>query len=180
MRWTLILINMQSQQRQAGSVPFSSPFSPFMTVDSSEIVLNWSVSRKALWELTVSHISLCQGLSVWFWHWAAEPLGDPIISIFQHYVIILGVGGGLDCGYCLNNPNIYYHPSVCGEWVLLIVGGNVGLSSRRRASESWRRIKKCGEVKSGPQLIQMSLNALKEQRGYTLLCIHGELLLACL
>lgn len=45
-------------------------------------------------------------------------------------------GGGGGCGSCWNNPNIYYQLSVCGEWVLLIVGGNVGLSSRRRGSES--------------------------------------------
>lgn len=56
------------------------------------------------------------------------------MSIFLHYVIIMGEGGG--CGSCWNNPNIYYQLSVCGEWVLLIVGGNVGLSSRRRGSES--------------------------------------------
>lgn len=68
---------------------------------------------------------------MWFWHWVAEPLEDPIISSFQHYVIILG---RLDCGYCWNNPNIYYQLSVCGEWVLLIVGGNAGVRHSRRGS----------------------------------------------
>lgn len=156
-KWTPILINMQSQQRWVGSVSLSGPFSPFMTADGYEIVEEWKVSRKALRKLSVSHVFLCQVLSTRFWHWVAEPLRDPIISIFQHYVIILGVRGWgrVNCGCCWNNPNIYYQLLVCGELVLLIVGGSVGLSSRRKGNESWRRIKECAEL----QLIQMILNA---------------------
>lgn len=110
---------------------------------------NGESAEKALPKLSVSHSFMCQGFDFEYVVLAAgsratrRPYHKHFSALCYHS------GGGLDCGYCWNNPNIYYQLSVRGEWVLLIVGGGVSLSSGRRGGESWRRIRRCGEMRSG-------------------------------
>lgn len=66
-----------------------------MTVDPSETVARWKSPEKDSERFMSATFLVPRFECVWLWQWTAEPPGNPIISTFQHSLIILKVGVGV-------------------------------------------------------------------------------------